>query len=59
LNLVQALVDKMKTDPTEEDLELAQRTLARVEEMLTVDHDQYRRYRQLLDTLRMYRNGRR
>jgi CheY-like chemotaxis protein len=59
LNLVQALVDKIKVDPTEADVELAERTLARVEDMLTVNHDQYRRYRQLLDMLRMYQNGRR
>lgn len=52
LNLVQALIDKLKVDRTEADLTLAQNTLARVGEMLTPNHEQFRRYRQLSEMLR-------
>src|SRR5690606_19473373 len=44
LNLVQALLDKLKVDRTEAELTLAQNTLARVGEMLAPDHEQFRRY---------------
>lgn len=52
LNLVQALIDKLKTDRTEKDLELAQNTLTKVGEMLSADHEQFRRYMQLVEMLR-------
>lgn len=52
LNLVQALIEKLKVDATEKDADLAHGTLARVGEKLTATHDQYRRYRQLLEMLR-------
>jgi tetratricopeptide (TPR) repeat protein len=52
LNLVQALVDKIKETRSKQDYELAEKTLARVAELLTPIHDQQPRYRQLLDMLR-------
>jgi tetratricopeptide (TPR) repeat protein len=52
LNLVQALIEKFKFDKTEKDYELAQATLTRMGEKLTTTHDQYHRYRQLLEMLR-------
>jgi CheY-like chemotaxis protein len=52
LNLVQALIDKFKLSPDEKDFELAQTSLVRVGEMLSTEHDQFRRYRQLLEMLR-------
>lgn len=52
LNLVQALVHKIKETRSNQDYELAQKTLARVAELLTPIHDQQPRYRQLLDMLR-------
>ena len=52
LNLVQALIDKLKTNRIETDLELAQNTLDKVGERLTADHEQFSRYRQLVEMLR-------
>ena len=52
LNLVQALVDKLKLDVDTASMDLAIDTLAQVNDKIAPTHDQYRRFRQLQDMLR-------
>lgn len=52
LNLVQALIEKIKQENHGQDMVLAHATLGRVGEMLSVEHDQFRRYRQLIEILK-------
>lgn len=51
LNLVQALIEKIKQERLPKDFDSALTTLARVETMIDSSHEQYRRYRQLHDML--------
>lgn len=59
LNLVQALLDKLKIESNATSVELATHTLAQVESLIIPTHDQFRRFRQLQDMLRNLDNGRR
>lgn len=52
LNLVQALVDKLKLEFDAGAMDLAISTLAQVESRIVTTHDQFRRFRQLQDALR-------
>lgn len=52
LNLVQALIDKLKLNYAQPDFQLAEKTLAQVAELLTPAHNQQLRYRKLFDSLR-------
>ncbi len=59
LNLVQALVDKLKIETDTASMDLAIDTLAQVEGKIVPAHDQYRRFRQLQEMLRNLDNNRR
>lgn len=59
LNLVQALVDKLKIEADAASMDLAIDTLAQVEGKIVPAHDQYRRFRQLQEMLRNLDNNRR
>jgi CheY-like chemotaxis protein len=59
LNLVQALVDKLKIETDAASIDLAIDTLAQVEGKIVAAHDQYRRFRQLQEMLRNLDNNRR
>ncbi|HTF85842.1 MAG TPA: response regulator [Cellvibrio sp.] len=59
LNLVQALVDKLKIEADAASMDLAIDTLAQVEGKIVAAHDQYRRFRQLQEMLRNLDNNRR
>jgi CheY-like chemotaxis protein len=59
LNLVQALVDKLKLDVDAASMDLAIDTLAQIDDKIVPTHDQYRRFRQLQDMLRNLDNNRR
>ena len=59
LNLVQALVDKLKIETDAASIDLAIDTLAQVEGKIVPAHDQYRRFRQLQEMLRNLDNNRR
>jgi CheY-like chemotaxis protein len=51
LNLVQALIEKVKQDRLSRDYEAAQTILTRIENMIDSSHEQFRRYRQLQEML--------
>lgn len=59
LNLVQALVDKLKIEADAASMDLAIDTLAQAEGKIVPAHDQYRRFRQLQEMLRNLDNNRR
>ena len=59
LNLVQALVDKLKIEADAASMDLAIDTLAQVEGKIVAAHDQYRRFRQLQEMLRNLDNNHR
>lgn len=57
LNLVQALVDKLKLEIDTPSVSLAAQTLEQVGNMIVPGHDQFQRYRQLQDMLRNLDNS--
>lgn len=59
LNLVQALVDKLKMEFDAKAMELAIETLAQIDSKIVSTHDQFHRFRQLQDMLRNLDNNRR